>query len=146
MNTKKNPTPEGYSTVCPYLMVPDVKKEIDFLQRVFDAEVKEQLPTANGSIGHGEVRIGDCTIMIGRAQAGYPCEAMTYIFVNDAEAIFNKAIQSGAAPVMELGDRFYGYREGGFKDEFGNQWWIAQVIRKVSQEEMERLSKENMKG
>ncbi len=142
---KQQSTPEGYSTVCPYLMVPNIEKELDFLVKVFNAEIKERLPTADGSIGHGDVRIGDSIIMMGKAQAGYPNEAMTYIFVSDANAVYKKALDHGATSVMELGDRFYGYREGGFKDEFGNQWWIAQVIKKVSQEEMERLSREKMK-
>ena len=142
---KQQSTPEGYSTVCPYLMVPNIEKELDFLVNVFDAEVTERLPTADGSIGHGEVRIGDSIIMMGKAQAGYPNEAMTYIFVSDANAVYKKALDHGATSVMELGDRFYGYREGGFKDPFGNQWWIAQVIKKVSREEMERLSREKMK-
>ena len=142
---KHYPAPEGYSTVCPYLMVPDIEKELDFLVKVFDAEVKEKLPTADGSIGHGEVRIGDSIIMMGKAQEGYPNEAMTYIFVSDAAAVYKKALENGATLVMELGDRFYGYREGGFKDHFGNQWWIAQVIKNVSKEEMERLSREKMK-
>jgi len=125
MNSPASPAPKGYATVSPYLMVPDVKKELDFLLQVFDAEIKEQLPAADGSIGHGEIRIGDSTIMIGKSQEGYPDQAMTYIFVHDADAVFQKALSLGATVVMEPADRFYGYREGGFKDLFGNQWWVA---------------------
>ncbi len=143
---KNNPTPSGYSTVSPYLMVTNVEEEIHFLVNVFNAEVKEKLPTADGTIGHGEVRIGDSIIMIGKDQPGYPNKNMTYVFVSDAEMVFKKAIQYGAVPIMELGDRFYGYREGGFEDRFGNQWWIAQVIKIISTEELERLSKEKMKS
>jgi PhnB protein len=145
MIKNNNAAPAGYSTVCPYLMVPDVEKELLFLEKVFGAEVKEKLPSADGTIGHGEVRIGDSTIMMGKAQEGYPNRAMTYVFVSDADEAFKKAIALGGTAVMALGDRFYGYREGGFADPFGNQWWVAQVLRIVSPEDMERLSREQMK-
>lgn len=136
--SNQNPAPAGYSRVSPYLMVADIDALLIFLKEVFDVEITEKLTSADGTVRHAEVRLGDSLIMIGKEQAGYPKESMTYVFVADADATFKKALQRGATSIMEPGDRFYGYRESGFKDPSGNQWWVAQVIENVSKEEMER--------
>jgi PhnB protein len=137
---KQTPAPAGYSRVCPYLMVADIGKSLLFLTEVMEGEVTEKLTAADGSIRHAEIQIGDCTIMLGKAQPGYPTESMTYVFVWDVDAVFEKALQNGAVSIMKPDNRFYGYREGGFKDPSGHQWWIAQVVKNVSKEEMERLA------
>lgn len=136
--SNQNPAPAGYSRVCPYLMVADIEALLIFLKEVLDVEITEKLTSADGTVRHAEVRLGDSVIMMGKEQPGYPAESMTYVFVSDVDATFKKALQHGATSIMEPGDRFYGYREGGFKDPSGNQWWVAQVIENVSKEEMER--------
>ena len=140
MKTLQNPTPRGYSRVCPYLMVNEIENLLNFLSEVFGAEITEKLPSADGSIRHAEVRLGESTIMIGKAQPGYPDQSMVYIFVHDADVVFKRALERGAEVIMEPANRFYGYREGGFKDPSGNQWWIAQVIEELSREEMRARS------
>jgi PhnB protein len=134
----QNPAPAGYSRVCPFVNAENIDALLTFLHEVLDCEITEKLRSADGTIRHAEVRLGDSIIMIGREQTGSHRESMIYVFVADADATFNNALQHGATSIMEPGDRFYGYREGGFKDPFGNQWWIAQVIENVSKEEMER--------
>lgn len=136
--SNQNPAPAGYSRVCPYLMVADIEALLIFLKEVLDVEITEKLTSADGTVRHAEVRLGESVIMMGKEQPGYPTESMIYVFVSDADATFRKALQHGATSIMEPGDRFYGYREGGFKDPSGNQWWVAQVIENVSKEEMER--------
>jgi PhnB protein len=134
----QNPAPAGYSRVCPYLMTDNIDALLSFLKQVLDVEITERLTSADGTVRHAEVRLGDSVIMVGKEQSGYPKESMTYVFVADADATFKKAMQHGATSIMEPGDRFYGYREGGFKDPSGNQWWVAEVVENVSKEEMER--------
>jgi PhnB protein len=136
--SSQNPAPAGYSRVCPYLMVDNIEALLIFLKEVLHAEITEKLTSADGTVPHAEVHLGDSVIMIGKEQTGYPKESMTYVFVVDADATFKKALQHGATSIMEPGDRFYGYREGGFKDPSGNQWWVAEVVENVSKEEMER--------
>lgn len=136
--SNQNPAPAGYSRVCPYLMVNNIEALLLFLKEVLDVEVTEKLTSADGTVRHAEVRLGDSVIMMGKGQPGYPKESMIYVFVANADATFSKALQHGATTIMEPGDRFYGYREGGFKDPSGNQWWVAEVVENVSKEEMER--------
>jgi PhnB protein len=136
-NEKLNPTGKGYHVVNAYIMVSDIQKQMDFMKSIFDAEVKEAMRGEDGIIHHGEVRIHDCVIMIGRTQSGFSNVGMNYVFVFDCDAVYEKALKLGATSLMEPGDRFYGFREGGFRDPEGHQWWIAQVVKEMSIEEME---------
>ncbi len=138
MKTEKlNPAGKGYHVVNAYVMVSDIEKQIEFMKSVFGAEVKEALRGEDGIVHHGEVRIHDCVIMIGRSQSGFTCVGMNYIFVFDCDSVYQKALALGATSLMEPGDRFYGFREGGFRDPEGHQWWVSQVIREMTLEEME---------
>ena len=134
----QNPAPAGYSRVCPFVNAENIDALLTFLNDVLDAETTEKLKSADGTVRHAEVRLGDSVIMIGKAQDGMPKESMNYVFVTDADATFRKALQHGATSIMDPDDRFYGYREGGFKDPSGNQWWVAQVIENISKDEMEK--------
>lgn len=134
-----NPTVKEYSTICPYLMVDNVERQIEFLKTIFDASVKEDLKTPDGVTQHGEVRIGDTVVMLGRGSTTYPSQpSMNYVFVSNVDCVYAEAISIGAYKVLEPSDRFYGLREAGFKDFHGNTWWIAQHIKEVSLEDMEK--------
>lgn len=127
-------------------MVESVEKELDFLKNVFLAEIIEQLHQPEGEVMHGEARIGDSVIMMGRSRKDWPPgEAANYVFVENVDDVFDRAIKYGAAPIMKPADQFYGNREAGFKDIQGNQWWIAAQIEKVSVEEMEKRLAEQSK-
>lgn len=141
---KSSPAGNGYHVVNAYLMVSDIQKEMDFLKSIFGAEVKEAMRGEDGIIHHGEVRIHDSVIMIGRSQSGFSNIGMNYVFVSDCDAVYQKALKLGASSLMEPGDRFYGFREGGFRDPEGHQWWIAQVVREMTMEEMETLALKQM--
>ena len=130
--------PSGYSMVCPFLMVPDIEKEIEFLTIVFGCSIKEKLKGPDGNIHHAEIRIGECVIMIGRSRPDFPDKSMNYVFVSDADEVYRTALQHGASGLMEPADRFYGLREGGFADKEGNQWWIATLVENMTDEEMQK--------
>jgi PhnB protein len=136
-NERLNPAGKGYHVVNAYIMVSDIQKQMDFMKSIFGAEVKEAMRGEDGIIHHGEVRIHDCVIMIGRSQSGFSNVGMNYVFVFDCDAVYEKALTLGATSLMEPADRFYGFREGGFRDPEGHQWWIAQVVKEMSTEEME---------
>ena len=143
----KDPAPEGYPTVVPYLMVNSVEKEMEFLKYVFHAETIEELKQPDGNIMHGEMRIGTSVIMMGKAKDNFPSrESMNYVYVDNADEVYVRALKFGATSIMEPGDRFYGNREGGFTDPSGNQWWIAQPLEVVPKEEMEKRLAEMQKA
>jgi PhnB protein len=131
--------PAGYSTVCPFLMVNDIEKEIGFIGAIFKKmEIKEKLSAANGAVHHAEIRIGECVIMIGNEREGFPNRGMTYVFVDDVDQVFRQALAAGGKVLMEPADRFYGFREGGFSDPQGNQWWIASCFEEMTAAEMQQ--------
>ena len=140
------PIPDGYHSVIPYLIVHGAAGLIDFLRHAFDATEKERHTWPDGSIMHAEVKIGDSVIMLGEARGEWkPMPASIYLYVNDADATFRKAIKAGAVSVMEPADQFYGDRHGGVKDPCGNLWWVATHIEDVPPEELQRRMEEFIK-
>ena len=140
------PIPDGYHSVIPYLIVQGAAALIDFLRQAFDATEKERHAWPDGSIMHAEVKIGDSVIMLGEARGEWkPMPASIYLYVNDADATFRKAIKAGAVSVMEPADQFYGDRHGGVKDPCGNMWWVATHIEDVPPEELQRRMEEFIK-
>ncbi len=133
------PIPEGYHTITPYLTVQGADKLIDFLKQVFAATEIERMANADGTIKHAEVRIGDSVVMISEPRGEWkPMPGAFYVYVSDAGAVYKRALQAGAVSLMEPVDSFYGNRESGVKDHFGNSWWIATHIEDVTPEEIQR--------
>jgi PhnB protein len=140
------PIPDNYPRVIPYLIIKDVKKMQNFLKEVFDAKIIETMTLPDGSVNHGEVRIGDSVIMMGKASDDYPPKpAMIYVYVENVDVVFKKAISLGAKSIMEPADMFYGDRNGGFEDEQGMSWWVASHIKDISKVEMQKLNAERAK-
>lgn len=135
--------PEGYSNVTPYLTVTDAGKLIDFLTEVFGAKEKVRMPGPGGTVAHAEVEIGDSVVMMGTNPNDlFP--AMLYVYVDDADATYRKALAAGATSHEEPNDTFYGDRRAEVRDPWGNRWSIATHIEDVSEEEMDRRMKEMM--
>lgn len=141
------PVPEGYQQVIPYLIVPDAKAQMDFLMNAFDAEELERMTTPDGSVVHGEVKIGDSVIMIGQArEESQALKTMVYVYVEDCDLYFNRAKELGSKVVSELSDQFYGDRHGAVEDSNGNQWYIATHKEDLSSEELQKRTEEMMQG
>ncbi|KAA3605484.1 MAG: VOC family protein [Planctomycetota bacterium] len=130
--------PEGYHTITPYLKVRNVGGLLEFVQQAFDAKVVEVL-NPNGDVRHAEVQIGDSRLMMGECQPGHdPVPAMMYLYVEDVDAWFQRAVKAGAEVLDPPEDQFYGDRSGGVIDSWGNRWYLATHIEDLSQEEMDR--------
>jgi PhnB protein len=118
--------PEGYHTVCPYLIVPDGDRILAFMKEAFGATERELHRTPEGHIMHAEVQIGDSVVMLGEAKddwTGY--KAMIHLYVPDVDEVFARALKAGATSVRDVSTQDYGDRTGGVEDPAGNQWWIA---------------------
>ena len=119
--------PENYQTVMPYLIVKDAAKFISFMQTVFDAVETYKAMRDEHTIMHAEIMIGGSTIMFADSTDTYGVRnAGMFIYVDDADETFKKAIDSGAAVVTEMADQSYG-RSGGVQDPFGSIWWITSM-------------------
>lgn len=128
---RKPSTPAHFSTVCPYLLVEDIATQVSFLREVFGAAVLNKEANDEGQLMHAEVSIGEVVIVMGLARQDWPAQpSMIYVFVENVAHTFDKALALGAQSLMEPGDRDYELREGGFSDTQGNQWWIAQPLKK----------------
>ena len=131
--------PEGFSTISPYLMVDSVEKELDFLTNVFGAKFREPLKTPDGDIVHVVGFISEVAVMIGKTRPGLPLvTSMNYVFTDDVDETYNKALSLGAKSIMAPVDQFYGFRECGILDPQDNQWWIAKKFEHVNPEDIIR--------
>jgi uncharacterized glyoxalase superfamily protein PhnB len=139
--------PDGYHAITPYLVVDGAARLIDFLAEVFDAEEVERFAAPGNRIGHAEMRIGDSLVMLGDAHGEHgPRQAMLYVYVDDADATYQRALAAGATSVQAPADRFYGDRSAGVKDPAGNLWWIATHIEDVPPVELKRRAQAAMEN
>lgn len=124
--------PEGYRQVTPYLVVPDVRAEIDFLREVLGATVTvEPLLREDGTVMHTELMVGDARIMMSGTTDGITAtRAMHYVYVNDVEERYAAALSAGASSIMKPADTDHGDRMAGVRDANGNAWYFAQLIPK----------------
>lgn len=121
--------PEGYQTVMPYLIVNGAAKFIEFTKEVFNAIENEKRRSMRDekTIMHSEIKIGGSTIMFADSTEAFePQTAGLFVYVENADETFKKAIDQGATVVMDLSDQDYG-RTCGVKDPFGNVWWITSM-------------------
>ena len=145
-NKSVKPIPDGYHTLTPFIMVVGGAKSLEFLKNSFDAKEISIHKNPDGTIMHAELQIGDSRLMLAEATEKYPAmPTMIYVYVDDADAVYKKAMAAGAESLREPTDEFYGDRSCGVKDASGNQWWIATHVEDVSPEEMQRRQEEFMK-
>jgi PhnB protein len=145
--TPVKPIPDGYHTVTPYILVQGADKLIDFVKKAFDAKETERYSMPNGTIGHAEVRLGDSVIMVSDAQGEdyKPMAAGIHLYVEDCDAFYKRALDTGATSIMEPADQFYNDRSAGVRDQFGNRRWIATHEEDLSKEEIAKRMDEAMK-
>jgi uncharacterized glyoxalase superfamily protein PhnB len=115
-------TPDGWHTVTPRFFVDDPAAFIDFLKHTF---------RATGDIrpdGPSNISIGDSIVMISESGPRDSMPACLYVYVDDADAAYRRALERGASSVEEPQDLFYGDRRAMVKDRWGNVWQIATPI------------------
>jgi PhnB protein len=119
---------EGLGTVLPYVHPEGARKYINFLKRAFGAE-EMAVVEASGRVMHAAVRIGDAVLEMGEAadRTGIPSNGF-FLFVEDVEAAYTRALAAGATPVRPPEDIPYGLRSAIVKDPEGYMWWPARWI------------------
>ena len=149
--SKVKPIPDGMNTVTPHLVCKDAAKAIEFYKKAFGAEERFRLNTPDGKkVLHAGLRIGDSAVMLAdefpdwgsvgpETLKGTP--VVIHLYVEDADSVFDQAVQAGATVTMPLQDMFWGDRYGQLRDPFGHSWSVATHVRDVSIEEMEQAAK-----
>jgi len=152
MAPAKKPVPEGFHTVTPQLTLDDAPRAIDWYKKALGAEEKSRFTGPDGKVMHAELRIGDSPIMLNdavmggkgpKAIGGSP--AALWIYVQDCDALFNRAVAAGGQVKMPIGDQFWGDRCGAITDPHGYTWTIATHKEDLTREEMDRRGAEFFK-
>ncbi len=146
MANKANPIPPGYHSVTPDLWVTGGLEAIEFYQKAFGARERSRMMDPDGrTVMHAELMIGDSTIMLadenprneGKSPRSLGGSTVTlHLYVDDVDAVFSRALASGARQVMPLENTFWGDRFGEVADPFGHHWSIATHIQDVAPDEM----------
>ena len=131
------PIPEGYHTITPYLIAEKADKLVEFIEQVFDGELIFKMRNDSGKISHGEMKIGDSMLMLAEASDEWKAtRTLLHLYVEDTDAVYQKALEAGAISIKEPQDQFYGDRNSSVQDSFGNIWGISTHIEDVSEEEI----------
>jgi PhnB protein len=147
MVSKAKPIPDGYHSITPYLVIKGAAAAIDFYKKAFGAIEVMRMPQPDGRVGHAELKFGDSFVMLAdefpelnvvgpQTLGNSPVGILLY--VDDVDAVFNRALSLGATANKPLADQFYGDRNGTVIDPFGHKWTIATHKEDVSAQEMER--------
>jgi PhnB protein len=148
-----NAIPEGYHSVSPALAIDGATEAIDFYKRAFGAKERYRMPGPDGKIAHAELEIGDSVVMLSDPFPQSTVKAPTelggttvgiFVYVEDVDAVFQQAVDAGAAVAMQLDDMFWGDRFGSVVDPYGHCWSLATHVEDVPQEEMEERAKHAM--
>ena len=141
------PIPEGYHNVTPYLFVRSAASAMDFYKNVFGATEIMRMLGSNGKIMHAELKIGDSVVMLAdenpqngvmspQTIGGY--SVGLHVYVENVDAVIQKAVESGAKLLRPIKNQFYGDRSGSLLDPFGHMWSVATHVEDVSPEEMRK--------
>jgi uncharacterized glyoxalase superfamily protein PhnB len=154
--TAVQPIPSEFHTLTPHLVVYDANAAIDFYKRAFGAEELTRMPGPDGkSIIHASVRIGDSILMMSeecREYGGFAPTALggspvtIHLYVENVDAVVERAVLNGAKLEMPVTDMFWGDRYGKVTDPFGHHWSVATHIKNVTPAEMKEAMKQQFCG
>ena len=155
MAKAKSAIPTGYHTVTPQLTLDNATQAIEWYKKAFGATEGSRAVGPDGKIMHAELRIGDSRIMVNDpvgggkgpgAFGGSP--ASLWIYVEDCDALFSRAITSGAkgaGPMGTMVDQFWGDRAGTLTDPHGYTWTIATHTEDLTPQELAERQAEWLK-
>jgi uncharacterized glyoxalase superfamily protein PhnB len=144
------PIPDGFNTITTHIVVPDVGKAIEFYKQALGAQEKERYTMPDGKgIMHAELKIGNSVLMLGgehppqclspKARGG--TSVTLNLYVEDADASFNRAVKAGCTVRMPMMDQFWGDRYGQVQDPYGHQWAFATHKQDLSHDQIAENAK-----
>jgi PhnB protein len=146
------PIPDGYHTVTPALTVKNGAEAIEFYTRALGAKELMRIPGPDGKhLMHAEIEVGNSRVMLADESPEMGCQAPSslgsvssslYVYVEDVDKAFRRAVEAGAKALMPPTDMFWGDRFGQIEDPSGHRWGLATHKEDPSPEEMARRQKE----
>jgi len=147
------PIPEGFTSVTPYVTFKDCRKAIDFYKNAFAAQERFVMPGPDGTgVMHAELLVGNSILMLGDEHpemgscrsadslGGSPVSF--YLYVENVDQAFRRALEAGATSQMEVQDMFWGDRTGTVQDPFGFSWTLATHLKDLTPEELDKGARE----
>jgi PhnB protein len=143
------------TSLTPYIVVDDAADAIDFYRNVFGAEEEFRMDGPDGNVGHATLLFGDSRLMLADPIPGAPYHApgvayrpagALYVYVDDVDAVFERAVAAGATAEASPEDMFWGDRWCRVEDPYGHLWEIATHVEDVSAEEMAERARQATPG
>jgi PhnB protein len=148
--------PDTYPRVTPHLTIEDAAGALDFYKAVLGASERMRMTMPDGTVAHAEIEIGGSVVMLGDANLPIPTDpspkalggspVSLFVYVENVDEVFERAVAAGAEPVSEPADHFYGDRVATLDDPYGHRWNLATHIEDITPEEMERRARGAMRG
>jgi PhnB protein len=144
--------PEGYHTITPQLTLDNAAQTIDWYKKALGAEELSRSLGPDGKVMHAELKIGNSRFMMNdvmmgtkgpQAYGGSP--ASLWLYVENCDALYNRAVGAGATVQVPLGDQFWGDRGGAIADPAGYTWWIASRKEELTESEVQQRAAEFFK-
>lgn len=147
------PIPAGFHSLTPHIVVTDGAQAIEFYKKAFGALELSRLLTPDGrTVMHAQLKIGDSMLMLG---SEFPPNALSpksrggtsvylHLYLEDADAAFDRAVKAGCTIRMPVSDMFWGDRYGVVEDPFGHQWSIATHRHDYTMDQIAANAKEFM--
>ena len=141
--------PKDYHSITPVLIVKNGDKAIEFYKNGFGVKERCRMKAPDGKIAHAELKLGDSVFMLSDEYPEMKClspktiggsPVSMYVYVDDVDSVFNKAISAGAKVLDPVKDQFWGDRHGRLEDPFGHLWSIATHKKDLSEEEMKKAA------
>lgn len=139
------PIPDGFNTVSAYIIVKNSIEALEVYQKALGAEGGYATKAPDGSTMHAQMRIGDSTVMLTDENPQWNMKSphsfggspqSLHLYVEDADALFDRAVAAGFEVVYPMNDAFWGDRYGKLRDPFGHEWGIATHKEDVAPAEM----------
>ncbi|HKR48561.1 MAG TPA: VOC family protein [Pseudonocardiaceae bacterium] len=133
------PTPDGYSTVTPWIVTRNTVALIEFIKEAFDAEELGRVEVSEGVLGHADARIGDSMVMMFDSPFPVETPSLLHVYVADADAVVRRAVEAGAVVVTEPTELLWENKVdkvGRVRDPLGNIWWIQERIAEITPEQV----------
>ena len=141
--------PKDYHSITPVLIVKNGDEAIEFYKKGFGVQERGRMKGPDGRVAHAELKLGDSVFMLSDEYPEMDCHSpktiggspvSMYVYVDDVDSIFNKAISAGAKVLDPVKDQFWGDRQGRLEDPFGHLWSIATHKKDLSEEEMKKAA------
>jgi uncharacterized glyoxalase superfamily protein PhnB len=145
MTGNVRPIPSEFHSITPGIVLKDARKAIEFYERAFGAQSRYTFEDGQGRVMHAEIKIGDSVLMMCDEMPEMKCfspetlkgaTSSLYLYVEDVDAAFDRAVKAGAQVKMPVADMFWGDRAGTVVDPFGYQWMIATHTQELTPEQI----------